>query len=233
MGFNSKKGINSETNEAGNQVTVITAGAEGNGYAASNLVAKLVAGETYTQTIGGKNMVVTVLSIDTSTGKARVRISENGDPCGPVPPSPSPTPAPTCPESEITIDILTDNYPKEVSWRLVNTCEGDAIQESVDVDTKYQTPGTQYSDTYCVPSAEYRFEILDGYGDGICCSYGNGSYSVTYDRKVEASGGDYQSSETSTFGSCGPATTPEPPPAPTPPPTSSPTNPPTDTPTPL
>jgi len=142
-----------------------------------------------------------------------------------VPPSPSPTPAPTCPEAEITIDILTDNYPKEVSWRLVNTCEGDAIQESVDVDTKYQTPGTQYSDTYCVPSAEYRFEILDGYGDGICCSYGNGSYSVTYDGKVEASGGDYQSSETSTFGSCGLATTPEPTSAPTPLPTKSPINP--------
>ena len=35
----------------------------------------------------------------------------------------------------------------------------------------------------------YRFTINDSYGDGICCSYGNGSYSVSYDGVVMGSGG--------------------------------------------
>ena len=30
----------------------------------------------------------------------------------------------------------------------------------------------------------YSFVISDTYGDGICCSYGNGSYSVTYNGTV-------------------------------------------------
>jgi hypothetical protein len=107
------------------------------------------------------------------------------------------------------VDVLTDNYPKETSWTLINKCTGVA-QESVVADTKYQAADTQYSDTYTVPSAKYIFEIRDVFGDGICCSYGNGSYSVTYNGKVEASGGDYQSLETTTFGACGPETTPGP-----------------------
>jgi len=222
--------------EAGNQVTVTVAGAEGNGYSESSLVAKLSAEDTYSQTIGGKAMVITVVSVDAGVGKARVRISENGAPCGPVPPSPPPTPGPTatpCPEAEVTVDILTDAYPKETSWILLNTCSGDVVQESVAADTQYQAQNTQYSDRYCVPSAVYRFSIFDAYGDGMCCGYGSGSYSVAYDGKVEASGGDYQSSETSVFGSCG-ATTPVPTPNPTSRPTNGPITPvPTDTPTPL
>ena len=149
-------------------------------------------------------MVVTVVNIEASAGKARVRISENGALCGPVPPSISPTPGPMttpCPKAEVKMDILTDDYPAEISWNLVNTCT-DEIEESVTADTKYQAQGTQYSTTYCVPSAAYRFEMIDAYGDGICCGHGSGSYSVTYDGDVKASGGEYQSLETSTFGSC-------------------------------
>merc|ERR1711862_603965 len=41
--------------------------------------------------------------------------------------------------------------------------------------------------------------ITDAYGDGICCSYGNGGYSVKVDDKEVASGGDFASSETKTF----------------------------------
>jgi pseudolysin/vibriolysin len=107
------------------------------------------------------------------------------------------------------VDVFTDGFPRETSWTLINTCTGVA-QESIVAGTKYQDSKTQYSDTYTVPPAEYRFEIRDAFGDGICCSHGNGSYSVTYNGKVEVSGGDFKFLETSTFGSCGPETTPGP-----------------------
>merc|ERR1711862_401886 len=39
-----------------------------------------------------------------------------------------------------------------------------------------------------------------GYGDGMCCSYGNGSYKVTYGGAVVAEGGNFGASETAEFG---------------------------------
>merc|ERR1711862_880826 len=77
----------------------------------------------------------------------------------------------------------------------------------------------------CFDSGSYKFTITDGYGDGICCSYGNGGYSVKVDDKEVASGGQFGSEESKTFevGSSTPTTpspsTSAPVPAPTPPPT--------------
>jgi len=45
--------------------------------------------------------------------------------------------------------------------------------------------------------------ISDAFNDGICCSFGSGSYKVTYDEVEVASGGEFDSSEATTFGSCG------------------------------
>ena len=104
---------------------------------------------------------------------------------------------------KITVNILTDNYPRETSWNLINTCT-DQTQEFVNADTQYKAKGTQYNNTYCVPLAEYRFEISDSYGDGICCSYGIGNYRLFLDGVSVASGGVFGSFESATFGSCGP-----------------------------
>ena len=92
--FNSRKGINSGTEEAGNQVTVTTTGAEGSGVSESVLVAKLRVGGEYEKKIGGKDMVVKVESID-GANKARVRISENGAECTTSEPTKNPTVPPT------------------------------------------------------------------------------------------------------------------------------------------
>jgi len=46
----------------------------------------------------------------------------------------------------------------------------------------------------------YDFVIYDSYGDGICCAYGNGNYTVTDSAgTVLASGGSYGRSETTNF----------------------------------
>jgi len=97
VAFNRMIGINSGTQEAGNQVTIVKAGGEGNSYAESDLVAKLDVGGSWSSIIDGKNMIVTVVSIDTSASPAyaQVRISENGASCGPPVPTPPPSPRPT------------------------------------------------------------------------------------------------------------------------------------------
>lgn len=39
----------------------------------------------------------------------------------------------------------------------------------------------------------YQFNIHDSYGDGICCTYGNGSFVVKAGKKVVIEGGEYAS----------------------------------------
>merc|ERR1712137_40682 len=80
----------------------------------------------------------------------------------------------------------------------------------------YQNSNTEYLEEKCVPPGNYEFTIEDSYGDGICCSYGEGSYVVKYEGVVEAEGGEFTGSEATTFGSCTPAPTEPSPTAPSP-----------------
>ena len=110
----------------------------------------------------------------------------------------------------LEVDVTTDNYPGETSWELVNTCTGSTVQSKA--AGSYPSSNTQYSDNWCLAEAQYQFTINDSYGDGICCSWGNGAYSVLWDGAVLVNaGGSFASSELTTFGDCG-GTPPTPPP---------------------
>jgi len=113
----------------------------------------------------------------------------------PAPPTPAPTP---CISKTVIVEVTTDNYPQETSWELTNLCSGDVQAES----DPFPSPGETYTSEECIPSAEYTFKITDSYGDGLCCSYGQGSYTVTYDDVIEKEGAQFGSSESTTFGSC-------------------------------
>ena len=135
---------------------------------------------------------------------------------GPTNQTPAPTPEPTCGAGlkKLQVDVLTDDFSEETSWVLVDTCTNQ-VQDS----KNSFTDNTQYSNNWCLPEAQYEFTINDSFGDGICCGFGLGSYSVTWDGSVLVdAGGNFASSETTTFGSCST-------PPPTPPPTPSPTTP--------
>jgi hypothetical protein len=94
-------------------------------------------------------------------------------------------------EIRITVDLTTDNYPRETTWTL-STCDG------VEVDAgSYTDRNTGHTDSICVPkNVAYRFQINDSYSDGICCSYGLGNYQITVDGFQAVSAvGDFGSSE--------------------------------------
>eukprot|EP00547_Thalassionema_nitzschioides_P016527 CAMPEP_0194241758 /NCGR_PEP_ID=MMETSP0158-20130606/7511_1 /TAXON_ID=33649 /ORGANISM="Thalassionema nitzschioides, Strain L26-B" /LENGTH=628 /DNA_ID=CAMNT_0038976709 /DNA_START=108 /DNA_END=1991 /DNA_ORIENTATION=+ len=120
-----------------------------------------------------------------------------------APPTPSPTP---CQQADFKLTILTDNYPQETSWTLDNLCTSQREAEG----GNYQSTATTFVEDECVPSGEYTFIIRDTYGDGICCGYGSGSYIVEYNGNVVKEGGQFGSSESTTFGSCGGDPTPAP-----------------------
>ena len=102
----------------------------------------------------------------------------------------------------VTVNITTDAYASETSWTIKNA-SGTTVASGggnwQDLAAAGQTVRTPVQVTLSANQC-YDFEILDAYGDGICCQYGNGAYSV-----VDAvgttllSGGEFGDSEKKPF----------------------------------
>ena len=95
---------------------------------------------------------------------------------------------------EITFTILTDNYPGETTWSIA-----DANGSVVMTGGPYSSSATTYSSTVCVDNGCYDLTINDSFGDGICCAYGTGNYTITSQGETLASGGEFASTETVNF----------------------------------
>lgn len=101
-----------------------------------------------------------------------------------------------CNDNQVNLSITFDNYPEETAWTLTNS-GGQTVASGGTYGN--QADGSTYTEDLCLPDGCYTFTITDTYGDGICCSYGNGSYSVTGSSGVLASGGSFGSSEATDF----------------------------------
>jgi len=99
-----------------------------------------------------------------------------------------------CKDAETTITIRTDNYPGETTWNLQN-----ASGSTVASGGPYATIGGKFTSIVCLPAGCYDFVINDTYGDGICCTYGNGSFNVNVEGTDVVSGGNFRFTTTSNF----------------------------------
>ena len=99
---------------------------------------------------------------------------------------------------DITIAITTDQYGSETTWD-IKTSSGTSISSGgpyADGAVSVQTPVI----ATLSPDECYTFTIYDSYGDGICCNYGQGSYSVTDGNAYSlASGGQFTDEESAQF----------------------------------
>ena len=96
----------------------------------------------------------------------------------------------------VTLNLVTDNYASETSWQLTDS-SGYIIAQNGSLSN-----ASTYSTEIEIPTSDecYTFTITDTYGDGICCGYGVGSYSITDDSgNTIISGGEFSSVDTSTF----------------------------------
>ncbi|WNJ18993.1 M43 family zinc metalloprotease [Pontibacter sp. G13] len=102
----------------------------------------------------------------------------------------------TCESNELTLTITLDNYPEETSWTVV-----DDNNTTVASGGTYGSfpDGSTVTEDLCLEDGCYTFTIFDSYGDGICCGYGNGSYSLTDASGTIASGGAFGSSDATQF----------------------------------
>lgn len=105
----------------------------------------------------------------------------------------TPPPTGSCADNQVSLTLTTDNYGEETSWQITNS-QGSAVASGGSY-----AENTQYSEQACLTDGDYTFTIFDSYGDGICCSYGNGSYSLSFGQTVLASGASFQSSEATPF----------------------------------
>ncbi|GAB5566004.1 MAG: hypothetical protein Wins2KO_30670 [Winogradskyella sp.] len=105
--------------------------------------------------------------------------------------------------NNVILNILTDNYGGETSWELRNSSD---IVVSSGPTSNYAN-GTNYQETIAIPVLDecYTFTIFDSYGDGICCAFGTGSYSLEDDNgNIIISGGEFNSSESIIFSALNP-----------------------------
>lgn len=102
-----------------------------------------------------------------------------------------------CDKEELTLAITLDNYGSETTWNLKN-----ASGEVVAAGGPYAdgANGTVMRETICVESGCYTLSILDAYGDGLCCTYGNGKYELTDKTgNVLASGSQFTGQDVTDF----------------------------------
>jgi len=75
---------------------------------------------------------------------------------------------------KITLTINADNYPEETSWELYDAFSNELIGEG---HLSPNSPGT--TEEYCVDySSCFELKFFDSYGDGICCDFGVGNFSI-------------------------------------------------------
>ena len=97
----------------------------------------------------------------------------------------------------ITLMLITDNYASETSWELKDSSNN--MVSSVGAGT-YTSNGADYCEQVTVETGgDHIFMIKDSYGDGMCCSYGSGSYSLYTGKTMARSGGAFASLEETTF----------------------------------
>ena len=94
--------------------------------------------------------------------------------------------------SEIILTLNIDDWPEETSWRFIDS-DGNALYTSP-IYTEGVDDFTTINETFEVDLNNcYTFQIIDSFGDGICCASGTGSFFLnTLEGDLIGTGGDFQ-----------------------------------------
>jgi hypothetical protein len=103
-----------------------------------------------------------------------------------------------CVNNSATVHLLFDNYAPETSWTVTNA-NGSIVASGGNYSSTMN--GTSLAIDLCLPTGCYNFNVYDTYGDGLCCNYGQGGYSVMDNASgaVLAAGAAFTYSETTNF----------------------------------
>ena len=99
----------------------------------------------------------------------------------------------SCTDNSLTLTLNTDNYGSETSWA-VNNNQGSAVANGSGYESN-----TQYDEQIYLTDGTYTLVISDSYGDGMCCSTGNGSYALKQGSTTLASGASFNNTDSTAF----------------------------------
>ena len=97
--------------------------------------------------------------------------------------------------SQVHLTLTTDDYSNETTWEFRDS--NDIVLYSGGPYNGTTDDNTTFQESFDVSAVEcYTFEIFDSEGDGICCGFGNGFYSLrTDDSLIYAGSGNFGTSE--------------------------------------
>jgi len=175
IGFNRKDGMNKDTVEDGNRVTIVKKlSGSVNEYAVSMKVGSLDLGDSFTiVNFNGKRNVEIKYVSENNDRDAIIEVIdvENApkivkEPC-----------------KTFKVQIKTDRYPTDTSWAI---SEVEGIQRAIASSPEYKEAETLTTTEICLPfNMKYKFSIVDTYKDGLCCNQGKGFYKVLDDQDNE------------------------------------------------
>lgn len=94
-----------------------------------------------------------------------------------------------CATNELTLSITFDNYPEETSWMILDLNEIPVVSGGT---YGAEPDGSTLNIPITLPDGDYMFVIRDSEGDGICCDYGSGSYTLSSNGNTIAQGGEFE-----------------------------------------
>jgi hypothetical protein len=135
---------------------------------------------------------------------------DNSNPTAVVPPTDESTTSTITKEEEIEycilVNVTLDKYPTDTSWKIEDTTSNQITIATSSPYLESMAYSTVDEQQVCFLSSssggkqEYSFAIFDEYGDGLCCSWGEGRYTVsTMNGLIIASGGEFEYEERTTF----------------------------------
>jgi len=80
--------------------------------------------------------------------------------------------------------FITDNFPEDISWKITRKDNEAVVME--DYGYLQNENETEFDYEHCVEDTSYVFELIDAWGDGLCCKFpnhGEGSVSLYYNGK--------------------------------------------------
>jgi hypothetical protein len=100
--------------------------------------------------------------------------------------------------NQVTFNLTLDRYGSETSWLIrsgaTTLASGGPYTNAAANGAYPQTPIT-----ICLPDGCYELVVNDSYGDGLCCAYGNGAFTLTGASGTLATGGTFTTSSVSAF----------------------------------
>ena len=102
----------------------------------------------------------------------------------------------------VNLALQTDHFGTETTWKLTNSAGTELYHGGPYTDTDEALPlPAPETETFNLANNDcYTFTIYDSVDDGMCCDYGNGSYTLTTAaNEIIATGGAFEASESKSF----------------------------------